>query len=129
MGVHFRKSLKFAGKVYRVLEVQMVFLAGWMGALDVVEECVECNVRILKIEILLLYCIFSRFNGVGKRVFVFLLDIFWWSVILVYIVHMIRYENLDRFWIVVVKVCSNDNLFNLIYVFHFILLLLWTLYL
>lgn len=129
MGVHFRKSLKFAGKVYRVLEVQMVFLAGWMGALDVVEECVECNVRILKIEILLLYCIFSRFNGVGKRVFVFLLDIFWWSVILVYIVHMIRYENLDRFWIVVVKVCSNDNLFNLIYVFHFIPLLLWTLYL
>lgn len=129
MGVHFRKSLKFAGKVYRVLEVQMVFLAGWMGALDVVEECVECNVRIWKIEILLLYCIFSRFNGVGKRVFVFLLDIFWWSVILVYIVHMIRYENLDRFWIVVVKVCSNDNLFNLIYVFHFIPLLLWTLYL
>lgn len=128
MGVHFRKSLKFAGKVYRVLEVQMVFLAGWMGALDVVEECVECNVRILKIEILLLYCIFSRFNGVGKRVFVFLLDIFWWSVILVYIVHT-RYENLDRFWIVVVKVCSNDNLFNLIYVFHFIPLLLWTLYL
>lgn len=128
MGVHFRKSLKFAGKVYRVLEVQMVFLAGWMGALDVVEECVECNVRISKIEILLLYCIFSRFNGVGKRVFVFLLDIFWWSVILVYIVHT-RYENLDRFWIVVVKVCSNDNLFNLIYVFHFIPLLLWTLYL
>lgn len=128
MGVHFRKSLKFAGKVYRVLEVQMVFLAGWMGALDVVEECVECTVRISKIEILLLYCIFSRFNGVGKRVFVFLLDIFWWSVILVYIVHT-RYENLDRFWIVVVKVCSNDNLFNLIYVFHFIPLLLWTLYL
>lgn len=37
----------------------MVFLASWMGALDVVGECVERNVGILKIEIPLILYIFK----------------------------------------------------------------------
>lgn len=37
----------------------MVFLVSWMGALDVVGECVERNVGILKIEIPLILYIFK----------------------------------------------------------------------